>query len=135
MFRGIQRLLLFVLSLALAFRQAGNRFAQSILVSDGSVKAQTTDPQLINSRGIAIGQQTPFWINTAGSGFSKVHDAGGNKQFIVRVSAAGVESNTGSSRGIAFNTSTTDFHSRGRLRSPGRSNRRKGKWQICSHSA
>jgi uncharacterized protein (TIGR03118 family) len=94
---------------ALAYSQASNSFTQSNLVSDGSVPARTIDPQLINPWGIAIGQQTPFWINTAGSGFSEVYDSGGNKQFVVQIPPTGGNSNTGSPAGIAFNPSTTDF--------------------------
>jgi len=95
---------------ALAYSQASNSFTQSNLVSDGSVQAQTTDPQLINPWGIAIGQQTPFWINTAGTGLSEVYDSGGNKQFVVQIPpATGGNSNVGTPAGIAFNPSTTDF--------------------------
>ena len=66
----------------LAHGQASNSYSQTNLVSDGTVKAQQTDPNLLNPWGIAIGQQTPFWINTAGSGLSAVYDSGGNKQFV-----------------------------------------------------
>jgi uncharacterized protein (TIGR03118 family) len=95
---------------ALAHSQAANSYKQTNLVSDGSVQAQTTDPQLINPWGIAVGQQTPFWINTAGTGLSEVYDGGGNKQFVVQIPpATGGQSNAGSPAGIAFNPSTTDF--------------------------
>ena len=109
MFRGIQRLLFFMLLPVMAYGQAANSFMQTNLVSDGSVKAQTTDSQLINPWGIAIGTQTPFWIDDAGSGFSEVYDSGGNKQFVVQIPAAGGLAKTGSPTGIAFNPSTTDF--------------------------
>lgn len=109
MVRSIQRLLLLIFLPTLAYSQSGNNFTQSNLVSDGSVKAQTTDKQLINPWGMAIGQQTPFWINAAGSGFSEVYDGGGNKQFVVKVPAAGGSAKPGSPSGIAFNPSTTDF--------------------------
>jgi hypothetical protein len=88
MFSRIQRLVLLALLPSLAHAQAGNSYTQSNLVSDGSVKAQQTDTQLINPWGVAIGQQTPFWINTAGSGLSEVYDSGGNKQFVVKIPAA-----------------------------------------------
>ena len=109
MFRGIQRLLFFMLLPVMAYGQAANSFTQTNLVSDGSVKAQTTDSQLINPWGVAIGTQTPFWIDDAGSGFSEVYDSGGNKQFVVQIPAAGGLAKTGSPTGIAFNPSTTDF--------------------------
>ena len=44
-------------------------YQQTNLVSDGTAPAMQTDPTLINPWGIAIGQQTPFWLNDAGSGF------------------------------------------------------------------
>ncbi len=109
MVRRIQSLLLLLFLPALAYGQSGNGFTQTNLVSDGSVKAQVTDPQLINPWGVAIGQQTPFWINTAGSGFSEVYDSGGNKQFVVQIPAGGGPSKAGTPAGIAFNPSTTDF--------------------------
>jgi hypothetical protein len=95
MFSRIQRLVLLALLPSLAHAQAGNGYTQSNLVSDGSVKAQQTDTQLINPWGVAIGQQTPFWINTAGSGLSEVYDSGGNKQFVAKIPAAAGSTKTG----------------------------------------
>jgi len=109
MFSRIQRVAFLAFLPSLAYAQAGNSYTQSNLVSDGSVKAQVTDTQLINPWGVAIGQQTPFWINTAGSGLSEVYDSGGNKQFVVKIPAAGASVQSGSPTGIAFNPSTTDF--------------------------
>src|SRR5580692_9617843 len=85
MLRRIQRLVLLVFLPSLAHAQAANSYTQSNLISDGSVKGQQTDTQLINPWGVAIGQQTPFWINTAGSGLSEIYDSGGNKQFVVKI--------------------------------------------------
>src|ERR1700676_56520 len=68
MLSKIQRLVLLALLPSLAHAQTGNSYSQTNLVSDGSVKAQQTDTQLINPWGVAIGKQTPFWINAAGSG-------------------------------------------------------------------
>jgi len=107
MFRRIQFLVFLVLLFQLAHAQTPAGYTQTNLVSDGSVKALQTDPQLINPWGIAIGQQTPFWINTAGTGLSEVYDAGGNKQFTVKIPAPAGK--TGTPTGIVFNTSTTDF--------------------------
>ena len=63
MFSKTQRLVLLAILPSLAHAQTGNSYTQTNLVSDGSVKAQQTDTQLINPWGVAIGQQTPFWIN------------------------------------------------------------------------
>src|ERR1700730_245510 len=108
MFSKTQRLVLLAILPSLAHAQTGNSYIQTNLVSDGSVKAQQTDTQLINPWGVAIGQQTPFWINAAGSGLSEVYDSGANKQFVVTIPAAG-SGRIGSPTGIVFNPSTTDF--------------------------
>jgi hypothetical protein len=47
-------------------------YQQTNRVSDGSVTAQQSDLTLINPWGIAIGQQTQFRVNEAGSGSSVV---------------------------------------------------------------
>jgi uncharacterized protein (TIGR03118 family) len=109
MLRRIQYLAPLLLLPALAHAQTGNSYTQTNLISDGSVKAQQTDPNLINPWGVAIGQQTPFWINDAGTGLSEVYDGGINKQFIVTIPPAAGSKNSGSPTGIAFNASTTDF--------------------------
>ena len=93
----------------LAHGQATSAYSQTNLVSDGSVKAAQTDPNLLNPWGMTIGQQTPFWINAAGSGLSLVYDSGGNKQFKVTVPAAAGSTKSGTPTGITFNASTTDF--------------------------
>ena len=109
MFSKIQRLVLLAILPSLAHAQTGNSYSQTNLVSEGSVKAQQTDTQLINPWGVAIGQQTPFWINAAGSGLSEVYDSGGNKQFVVTIPAAAGSTKAGSPTGIAFNPSMSDF--------------------------
>lgn len=109
MLRRFQFLAFLVLLPPFARAQAPAGYTQTNLVSDGSVKAQQTDPQLINPWGIAIGQQTPFWINTAGTGLSEVYDAAANKQFTVKIPAPAGSGKTGTPTGIVFNTSSTDF--------------------------
>ena len=109
MLRRIECLALLTIVPTLVHAQAGNNYTQSNLVSDGTVKAQQTDPNMINPWGIAIGQQTPFWINAAGTGLSEVYDGGGNKQFVVSIPAAPGSTVKGSPTGIAFNSSTKDF--------------------------
>ena len=99
--------LLFLSSLAQA--QTSNTYKQNNLISDGSVPAQIVDKTLINPWGVAIGQQTPFWINNAGSGTSAIYDASGNKQFAVKVPSSGADTGAGKPAGIVFNASATDF--------------------------
>jgi uncharacterized protein (TIGR03118 family) len=85
-----------------------NSYQQSNIVSDGSVSAPVTDPTLINPWGVAIGVQTPFWINDAGSGISAVYNASGGKQFTVTIppKAGGTQ---GKPSGIVYNSSSSDF--------------------------
>lgn len=66
------------------------------MVSDGSVKAQGTEPSAHQSfGGCHRTADPPFWINGAGSGLSEVYDAGGNSQFVVRIPAAGGATTSG----------------------------------------
>ncbi len=109
MLRQMQRLAPLLLLPSLALAQNGNRYTQSNLISDGFIKAQQTDPKMINPWGVAIGAQTPFWINAAGSGLSEVYDGGGNEQFVVTIPGGSKSTGSGSPSGIAFNSSTTDF--------------------------
>ena len=105
MLRHIRYFAPLLLLSAFAHAQSGNGYTQSNLISDGSVQARQTDPNLINPWGVAIGQQTPFWINAAGSGLSEVYDSG-PISIIVTIPAAAGSSKTGSPAGIAFNSST-----------------------------
>lgn len=84
-------------------------YQQTNLVSDGTVSATTTDPALINPWGIAIGQQTPFWVNEAGSGASAVYDASGTKQFVVGLPPKAGGTSPSRPTGIVFNTPGTGF--------------------------
>ena len=85
--------------------QSGS-YAQTNIVSDGSVPAQKTDPTLINPWGVSIGPA--FWIDTAGTGFSLVDDASGNKQFSVTIPPA-IPTETAGPTGTVFNADSTVF--------------------------
>jgi uncharacterized protein (TIGR03118 family) len=87
--------------------QSGS-YTQTNIVSDGSVAAQKTDPTLINPWGVSIGPA--FWIDTAGTGFSLVDDASGNKQFSVTVPPAVATEKNGSPAGTVFNADATVFN-------------------------
>lgn len=86
--------------------QSGS-YTQTNIVSDGSVAAQKTDPTLINPWGVSIGPA--FWIDTAGTGFSLVDDASGNKQFSVTIPPAVATEKNGSPAGTVFNADATVF--------------------------
>jgi uncharacterized protein (TIGR03118 family) len=83
-------------------------YVQTNIISDGSVQAQKTDPTLINPWGVSIGQE--FWINTAGTGFSFVDDASGNKAFAVSIPPASTSSPHGAPAGTVFNSDTSIFN-------------------------
>jgi uncharacterized protein (TIGR03118 family) len=92
---------------AAAAAQSGS-YTQTNIVSDGSVAAQKTDPTLINPWGVSIGPA--FWIDTAGTGFSLVDDASGNKQFSVTIPPAVSTEKNGSPAGTVFNANPTVFN-------------------------
>ena len=62
---------------------------------------------LINPWGVSIGPA--FWIDTAGTGFSLVEDASGNKQFSVTIPPAVASEKNGSPAGTVFNADATVF--------------------------
>lgn len=90
-----------------AAAQTTSSYTQTNIVSDGAVTAMQTDPTLINPWGISIGPQ--FWIDAAGSGFSEVDDANGNKAFAVAIPAASASEAHGSPAGTIYNSDSTVF--------------------------
>jgi uncharacterized protein (TIGR03118 family) len=82
-------------------------FVQTNIVSDGSVTAQQTDPNMLNPWGIALGKA--FWIDGQASGFSLVDNAAGVQQFNVTVPPASSAATKGSPTGVVINTDTTLF--------------------------
>jgi uncharacterized protein (TIGR03118 family) len=62
---------------------APTTFTQTNLISDGSVSAEQTDPNLINPWGVAYGPTGPFWISDNGMGLASID----------RVTASGVTLN------------------------------------------
>jgi len=53
--------------------RAGDIFKTTNLVSDGSVPAQITDPNLVNAWGISYGATSPFWVSDNGTGVSTLY--------------------------------------------------------------
>ena len=51
---------------------APTTFTQTNLISDGSVPAQQTDPNLINPWGVSYGPASPFWISDNGTGLASI---------------------------------------------------------------
>jgi uncharacterized protein (TIGR03118 family) len=56
---------------------AGNSFTVHNLVSDGSVPADRTDPNLVNGWGITRGPTTPWWVASNGTDVSTLYRGDG----------------------------------------------------------
>jgi uncharacterized protein (TIGR03118 family) len=56
-----------------AVAQARNAYRQTNLVSDQPGHAQVTDPNLVNSWGIAAGPQTPLWVADNGTDVATIY--------------------------------------------------------------
>ncbi len=80
------------------------------LVSDGSVPAVTTDPNLINPWGISAGPTSPFWISDNGTGVSTLYNGDGTKVALTVAIAPATGGSSSAPTGQVFNPSTTDFH-------------------------
>jgi uncharacterized protein (TIGR03118 family) len=65
---------------AMMMMNGTNQYTQTDLVSDGSVAAVTTDPNLVNAWGLANLPGSPFWINDNGTGVSTLYDGTGVPQ-------------------------------------------------------
>ncbi len=112
--RSVHISVLVVLALAMILAPAAGHavsgvYLQHNLVSDGSIPADHTDPQLVNAWGIAFNPNGPVWINDNGTGVATLYDGAGVKQGLV-VTIPPPQGGTPPSAptGIVFNT-TTDF--------------------------
>ncbi len=79
------------------------------LVSDGSVPAVTTDPNLINPWGISAGPTSPFWISDNGTGVSTLYNGDGTKVALTVAIAPPLGGSSAAPTGQVFNPSSTDF--------------------------
>jgi uncharacterized protein (TIGR03118 family) len=67
----------------------GNSFTVHNLVSDGSVPADHTDPNLVNGWGITRGPTTPWWVSDNGTDNSTLYQGNGTiVPLVVRVPGA-----------------------------------------------
>lgn len=80
------------------------------LVSDGSVPALTTDPNLINPWGISAGPTSPFWISDNGTGVSTLYHGDGTKVALTVNIAPPLGGSSAAPTGQVFNPSAADFH-------------------------
>ena len=77
------------------------------LVSDGSIAADHTDPNLINAWGVAFNPFGVVWLTANGTGKSTLYDGQGNVQALVVDIPTPTEATGGAPTGIVFNASTS----------------------------
>ena len=83
------------------------RYAQRNLVSDGFIPAEHTDPNLVNSWGIAFNPFGFVWVADADAGVSTLYDGDGNVQsLVVQIPGPAGEDEPGEPTGIVFNASS-----------------------------
>ncbi|HEY6643736.1 TIGR03118 family protein [Povalibacter sp.] len=76
-------------------------FDNHVLVSDGSVPADVTDPNLINAWGVVFNPTGVVWVNAADAGKSLLFDGTGKPQSLV-VTVPGLNGEMGHPTGIVF---------------------------------
>jgi len=76
-------------------------YANHVLVSNGAVPADFTDPNMINSWGIAFNPTAVVWVNDADAGKSTLYDGTGKPQSLV-VTVPGPNGAMGNPTGIVF---------------------------------
>jgi uncharacterized protein (TIGR03118 family) len=89
--------------------QGGGTYVQHNLVSDGSVVADHTDPNLVNGWGVAFNPFGFVWVANNGTGTSTLYDGDGNVQSLVVQIPSPAASTGGTPTGIVFN-GTTGFN-------------------------
>lgn len=115
--------LAFALALAIAPAvQAGGFFyEQRNLVSDGSIPADHTDPNLVNAWGVAFNPFGFVWVANAETGTSTLYDGDGNVQsLVVQIPSPTDDNGGGAPTGIVFNASNGFVVGKGGVSGPSR---------------
>ena len=76
-------------------------YSNHVLVSDGSVPADFTDPNLKNGWGVSFNPQGPVWVSDNHTGKSPLYDGTGKPQSLV-VTIPGVGGQAGAPTGVVF---------------------------------
>ncbi|XXF80603.1 TIGR03118 family protein [Myxococcaceae bacterium GXIMD 01537] len=98
-----------------------NAYAQRNLVSDGTIEAEHTDPNLVNSWGIAFNPFGVMWVADNGTGVSTLYDGNGVPQsLVVTIPAPPGDAGKGAPTGIVFNGSDGFVVSKGMATGPSR---------------
>jgi hypothetical protein len=82
----------------------GNSFRQTNLVADGTVPAETIDPNLINPWGISRFPGGPFWISDNNAGVTTFYNGDGTKEGQVAIAGPPGSTAAGTPTGQVFNT-------------------------------
>ena len=104
--------LLIALAAAPAVHADGHFYKQHNLVSDGFVKADHTDTNLVNAWGVAFNPFGPVWVADNGTGVSTLYDGAGIPQpltpspLVVTIPSPKDDNGGGNPTGIVFNGST-----------------------------
>ena len=90
-------------------------FAQTNLVSDGSVPAVTTDPNLINPWGLTHSATSPFWVSDNGTGVTTIYTGAGTLVKVggfdaITIAAPPGQTSPASPTGDVFNIAGTGFN-------------------------
>ena len=92
----------------------GSGYMQTNLVSDGAISAATTDPNLVNSWGLAFFPGVPFWVADNGKGVSTLYDGQGTPEpagmpLVVTIPPPKGSTSTSAPTGIVANTALGQF--------------------------
>jgi uncharacterized protein (TIGR03118 family) len=94
-------------------------YENHVLVSNGAVAADFTDPNLINGWGVAFNPTGFVWVSAQGSGKATLYDGTGKPQALV-VTIPGVGDEAGEPTGIVFSGGTDFVVSNGTTSGPAR---------------
>jgi uncharacterized protein (TIGR03118 family) len=102
-------------TIALSFASVsfGQHYTQTNLQANAPGMAEATDPQLVNSWGLARTSGSAWWVSDNATGVATLYNGPGTKQSLVVTIPPAIPNNpkapTGSPTGIIANGSTTDF--------------------------
>jgi uncharacterized protein (TIGR03118 family) len=90
-------------------------FVQHNLVSDGSVPADNTDPNLVNPWGVAASPTGPFWISDNGTGVTTIYNGSGTPvpaagHLVITIAAPPGQTTPSTPTGQVFNTAGSGFN-------------------------
>ncbi|MFL6427812.1 MAG: TIGR03118 family protein [Acidobacteriaceae bacterium] len=87
-----------------AVTYAQQHYTQTNLVADTPGAAKITDPNLVNSWGLARSSTSPWWVADNGTGLSTLYDGTGNiAKLVVTIPPGSSSSQTGTPTGMVFN--------------------------------